>query len=44
MSSVLLGTLAASLLGNTLAGKGILQASDGVVRTVHEVNQKRQDI
>ena len=35
MSGVLLGTLAASLLGNTLAGKGILQASDGVVRTVH---------
>ena len=30
--SMLLGTLGASLLGNSLAGKGIMRAGDGIVR------------
>ena len=30
--SMLLGTLGASLLGNLLTGKGIIRASDGIVR------------
>ena len=34
--STLLGTLGAGLLGNTLAGKGINRAGEGVVRAVYE--------
>ena len=31
-SSLLLGTLGASLLGNILAGKGVIRAAEGTVR------------
>ena len=31
---MLLGTLAASILGNTLTGKGILRAAEGTIRAV----------
>ena len=31
--SMLLGTLGASLLGNALSGKGVITASEGVIRT-----------
>ena len=37
----LLGTLGASLLGKTLAGKGINRAGEGVIRAGYE--NKRQD-
>ena len=30
--SMLLGTLGASLLGNMLAGKGIIRAGEGIIR------------
>ena len=30
--SMLLGTLAASILGNALAGKGVIRAGEGTVR------------
>ena len=39
--SMLLGTLAASLLGNILAGKGINRAGEGVIRACY--GNKRQD-
>ena len=29
---MLLGTLAASILGNALAGKGVIRADEGVIR------------
>ena len=31
--SILLGTLAASILGNTLAGKGVIRTGEGTIRT-----------
>ena len=31
--SILLGTLGASLLRNTLAGKGVIRAGEGAIRT-----------
>ena len=33
--SMLLGTLAASILGNALAGKGVIRAGEGTVRVGH---------
>ena len=30
--SMLLGTLAASILGNALSGRGVIRASEGVIR------------
>ena len=30
---MLLGTLAASILGNTLSGRGVMKAGEGVIRT-----------
>ena len=33
---ILLGTLAASLLGTTLAGRGVIRAVEGVVRAGKE--------
>ena len=30
--SILLGTLGASLLGNMLAGKGVMRAGEGAIR------------
>ena len=43
--SMLLGTLGASLLGNTLAGRGVNRAGEGVIRTGYgnEKDQKIQD-
>ena len=38
--SMLLGTLGASLLGNLLTGKGIIEAGDGIVRA-GEGNKKK---
>ena len=38
---MLLGTLGASLFGNTLAGKGINRAGEGIVRTGYG-NKKHQ--
>ena len=35
-SSMLLGTLGASLLGNLLTGEGIMRAGDGIVRAGSE--------
>ena len=35
-SSMLLGTLGASLLGNLLTGEGIMRAGDGIVRSGSE--------
>ena len=32
----LIGTLAASLLGNILSGKGIIQAGEGTIRAGHD--------
>ena len=34
---MLLGTLAASILGNALAGKGVIKAGEGVTRTDQKV-------
>ena len=34
--SMLLGTLGASLLGNMLAGKGVIRAGEGTVRVGYE--------
>ena len=34
---MLLGTLAASLLGNMLAGKGVIRGGDGVIRASERV-------
>ena len=34
---MLLGTLAASILGNALAGKGVIKAGKGVTRTDQKV-------
>ena len=31
--SILLGTLAASILGDTLAGKGVIRPGEGTIRT-----------
>ena len=31
--SMLLGTLAASMLGNALSGRGVMKAGEGVIRT-----------
>ena len=33
---MLLGTLGASLLGNMLAGKGVMRAGEGTARVGHE--------
>ena len=30
---MLLGTLAASILGNALSGRGVMKAGEGVIRT-----------
>ena len=30
---MLLGTLAASMLGNALSGRGVMKAGEGVIRT-----------
>ena len=38
---MLLGTLGASLLGNTLAGRGINRAGEGILRAGY--GNKRQD-
>ena len=43
--SMLLGTLGASLLGNLLTGgKGIMRASDGIVRAREGSGSKKQDL
>ena len=41
-SSMLLGTLRASLLGNLLTGKGIMRAGDGIVRAGEESGSKKK--
>ena len=33
--SMLLGTLGASLLGNMLAGRGVIRAAEGTIRAGH---------
>ena len=39
--SMTLGNLGASLLGNLFSGKGVIIASDGVIRTGHRMKKKR---
>ena len=40
---MLLGILAATLLGNMLAGKGVARGSDGVIGAGKETNRAVQD-
>ena len=41
--SMLLGTLGASLLGNSLTGKGIIRAGDGIVRAGEGSKNKKKN-
>ena len=41
--SMLLGTLGASLLGNSLTGKGIMRAGDGIVRAGEGSGSKKNN-